>query len=60
MYLGELQEPTGRFLKNMHKGAKHNQNMGKSILVKYGATAMVDQGESAINLKCARGWQSNK
>eukprot|EP00957_Ditylum_brightwellii_P140433 10699741-Ditylum_brightwellii.AAC.1 len=30
MYLGKLQEPTGRLLKNMHKGAKHNQNMGAS------------------------------
>eukprot|EP00957_Ditylum_brightwellii_P198036 15087871-Ditylum_brightwellii.AAC.1 len=30
MYLGEIQEPTGCLLKNMHKGAKHNQNMGAS------------------------------
>eukprot|EP00957_Ditylum_brightwellii_P161732 12314254-Ditylum_brightwellii.AAC.1 len=28
------QEPTCRFLKNMHKGAKCNQNMGKSVLAK--------------------------
>eukprot|EP00957_Ditylum_brightwellii_P072682 5523963-Ditylum_brightwellii.AAC.1 len=35
MYLGELQDPTGRFLKNVHKGAKHNQNMGKSVLAKW-------------------------
>eukprot|EP00957_Ditylum_brightwellii_P184054 14020430-Ditylum_brightwellii.AAC.1 len=83
MYLGELQKPTGRFLKNMHKGAKRNQNMGESVLAKWpkmaaeminidptgftgttwrrsGATAMADQGESAINLKCARGWQSER
>eukprot|EP00957_Ditylum_brightwellii_P028816 2176830-Ditylum_brightwellii.AAC.1 len=25
-----------------------------------GTTAMADNGESVINLKCARGWQSNK
>eukprot|EP00957_Ditylum_brightwellii_P021923 1653710-Ditylum_brightwellii.AAC.1 len=30
MYLGKLQEPTGCFLKNMHKVVKRNQNMGKS------------------------------
>eukprot|EP00957_Ditylum_brightwellii_P100818 7684353-Ditylum_brightwellii.AAC.1 len=35
MYLGELQEPTGCFLKNMHKGAKRIQNMGKSVLTKW-------------------------
>eukprot|EP00957_Ditylum_brightwellii_P108751 8296270-Ditylum_brightwellii.AAC.1 len=35
MYLGELQDPTGCFLKNMHKGAKRNQNMGKSVLAKW-------------------------
>eukprot|EP00957_Ditylum_brightwellii_P208803 15358988-Ditylum_brightwellii.AAC.1 len=35
MYMGELQEATGCFLKNMHKGAKHNQNMGKSVLAKW-------------------------
>ena len=35
MYMGELQEPTDCFLKNMHKGAKHNQNMGKSELNKW-------------------------
>eukprot|EP00957_Ditylum_brightwellii_P101975 7772567-Ditylum_brightwellii.AAC.1 len=74
MYLGGLQEPSGCFLKNMHKGVKRNQNMGKSVLTKWpkmvakmikvdptgfsgtcwcrpGATAMADQGESAIKLK---------
>eukprot|EP00957_Ditylum_brightwellii_P134863 10282182-Ditylum_brightwellii.AAC.1 len=83
MYLGELQEPTGHFLKNMHKGVKHSQNMGTSILAKWhkmtvkmikidpagftgttwhrsGTTAMTDNGESAINLKHAGGWQSDK
>eukprot|EP00957_Ditylum_brightwellii_P017941 1351680-Ditylum_brightwellii.AAC.1 len=33
--MGELQEPTGCFLKNMHKGTKHNQNVGKSVLNKW-------------------------
>eukprot|EP00957_Ditylum_brightwellii_P040416 3058290-Ditylum_brightwellii.AAC.1 len=83
MCLGELQELTGHLLKNMHKGAKRNQNMGAAVLAKWpkmaaemikvdpkgftgttwrrsGATAMADNGESAINLKRARGWQSDK
>ena len=73
-YLGELQDPTGHFLKKIQKGAQCNQNMDKSVLTKWpkmaaemikvdptgfigtcwrrsGATAMADQGESAINLK---------
>eukprot|EP00957_Ditylum_brightwellii_P200543 15288866-Ditylum_brightwellii.AAC.1 len=83
MYLSELQEPTGCFLKNMYKGAKCKQNIGESVLTKWpkmvaemikinptgftgttwhrsGTTAMADNGESAINLKHAGGWQSNK
>ena len=83
MYLGELQEPTGCLLKNVHKGAKHSQNMGASVLAKWpkiaaemikvdpkgftgttwrrsGATTLADSGESAINLKRAGGWQSDK
>eukprot|EP00957_Ditylum_brightwellii_P106262 8106427-Ditylum_brightwellii.AAC.1 len=79
MYLGELQDPTGCLLKNVHKGEKCNQNMGASVLTKWpkmpakiikvepkgftgttwrrsGTTSMADNGESAINLKHARGW----
>eukprot|EP00957_Ditylum_brightwellii_P008194 620094-Ditylum_brightwellii.AAC.1 len=35
MYLGELQEPTGRLLKSMHMGKKRSQNMGELVLAKW-------------------------
>eukprot|EP00957_Ditylum_brightwellii_P072587 5516170-Ditylum_brightwellii.AAC.1 len=54
MYMSELQEPSDCFLKNMHKG------YAGTCWRKCGATAMVNKGESAINLKHVGGWQSNK